>query len=87
MEPVEGPTYGSDMNTFPEGTPTTPNSPKRFTREFERRSAGYTKFEHIEKPTDVMHFDANEAAQRVISPKPSDMPHAIHSTLMLSVTA
>jgi hypothetical protein len=88
MPPVDGPTYGSDMNTFPEGTPTTPNSPIRFTREYERRGGGFSKLENIEKPEDVMHFDANEAAQKMatIPPKNNDVPHAFQSAPIVSVT-
>ena len=41
------------MNRFPEGTPTTPNNPIRFTREYERRGGVFSKIETMEKPEDV----------------------------------
>lgn len=53
IEPVSGPEYGEDMNRFPEGTPTTPNNPIRFTREYERRGGVFSKIETMEKPEDV----------------------------------
>lgn len=37
LSPVDGPTYGIEMNTFAKDTPTTPNNPTRFNREYERR--------------------------------------------------
>ena len=64
IPPVDGPTYGSDMNTYPEGTPTIPNNPIRFTRQYERRGLGYSQLGNVEKPADVAHFDAEEAMQK-----------------------
>lgn len=61
--PVAGDEYGDETNKFPKGTPTLPNSPLRFSREYEKRGGGYSKIEGIENPADVEHFDATEASQ------------------------
>lgn len=53
IPPVSGPEYGDPMNRFPEGTPTTPASPIRFTREYERRGGVFEKIEVVDKPEDV----------------------------------
>lgn len=62
LPPVDGPSYGMDMNTFPEWTILIPASDKRFEKEFERRSLGFSKIAAIiEKPEDVVAFDKGEA--------------------------
>lgn len=58
LSPVEGPTYGSDMNTFAKDTPTTPNNPTRFTREYERRGGEAPQTETLEKSNGVGHIAA-----------------------------
>jgi hypothetical protein len=88
MPPVDGPTYGLDMNTFPEGTPTMPNSLERFTRKYERRGGGYSKVESIETVEDVETFDSKEAEQKTYRPQtPIDVPLASESATLVSVTA
>jgi hypothetical protein len=90
IPPLDGPTYGSDSNTFPEGTPTTPNSPIRFTGAYERGGGGYSKIGTIEKPEDVIHFDGKEAAQQKATTNTVQsigVPHAFQSASVVSVTA
>jgi hypothetical protein len=91
LGPVDGPAYGLEMNTFPKDTPTTPNNPTRFTREYERRGGGFSKVETIEKPEDVLLFDPKEAVQPqkwpTIPPVINDMSHGATSTPMVSATA
>ncbi|KAK0120092.1 hypothetical protein ONS95_011505 [Cadophora gregata] len=60
LPPVDGPSYGLDMNTFHKSTPQVPASTKRFEKQFERRSLGYSKLAAIEKPEDVLAFDKSE---------------------------
>ncbi|KAH9214158.1 hypothetical protein DL95DRAFT_524084 [Leptodontidium sp. 2 PMI_412] len=61
LPPVDGLSYGMNMNTFPESTPLIPASAERFEKLFERRSLGYSKLAAIEKPEDVLAFDNDEA--------------------------
>lgn len=60
LPPVDGLSYGMNMNTFPESTPLIPASAERFEKLFERRSLGYSKLAAIEKPEDVLAFDNDE---------------------------
>ncbi|KAH7346518.1 hypothetical protein BKA65DRAFT_551425 [Rhexocercosporidium sp. MPI-PUGE-AT-0058] len=60
LPPVDGPSYGMEMNTFPESTPLIPASAERFEKRFERRSLGYSELAAIEKPEDVLTFDKSE---------------------------
>lgn len=77
---VAGPSYGLDMNTFPESTPLIPASAERFEKQYERRSLGYSKLAAIEKPEDVLAFDKSEAN----IPKPNGLHH---SPKMVQVSA
>lgn len=61
LSPVDGPSYGLDMNTFPASTPVILASAARFEKQFERRSLGYSKLAAIKKPEDVLAFDKSEA--------------------------
>ena len=85
IPPVDGPEYGLDMNRFPEGTPTTPAGPIRFTREYERRGGGFEKVEAIEKPEDVVQFDA--AAQRKDSMGPLGKSEGVVETTPMVTAA
>lgn len=81
LGPVDGPEYGDDMNTFPKGTPTTPNSPERFTRKYERRGEG-------PKPLGALE-DAKLSDEKLPGPpaisKP--LPNGLESTPTISVAA
>jgi hypothetical protein len=61
LGPVEGPSFGLSMNTYPDSTPLIPTSPERFEKRFERRAPGYSKVNPIDKPEDVLAFDREEA--------------------------
>jgi hypothetical protein len=61
LGPVEGPSYGLEMNSFTNSTPLIPASPERFEKRFERRAQGYSKINAIDQPEDVLAFDREEA--------------------------
>lgn len=67
LPPVDGPTYGSDMNTLPKGTPTTPNNPTRFTRQYERRGGKYSGVEAVETSEHLTSLNASEAVNASVA--------------------
>lgn len=85
MSPVDGPAYGSDENTFPKGTPTTPNNPIRFTRQYERRGGPLAGIETIEKPEEVLAARQNPSKMGPVHDIRASP--AIQSTPQVSVTA
>lgn len=87
IPPVDGPEYGLDMNRFPGGTPTTPAGPVRFTREYERRGGGFEKVEAIEKPEDVVQFDAAADKQRKDSMGPLGKTEGVAKTTPMVTAA
>lgn len=83
LPPVDGPSYGSDENTFPAGTPMTPNDPTRFTRKYERRGGGVPNSETIPQPDDTIVGTTKQ------TPKEHDIrvAHAIHTSPVVPVSA
>lgn len=67
LPPVDGPEYGMEMNTFPKDTPTTPNNPSRFTREYERRGGKYSGVAAVEKPEDLTRLDPKDVLKVEVS--------------------
>lgn len=89
LPPVAGPTYGSDMNTFPEGTQLIPNNQTRFTRQYERRGGTFAKLETIENPEDVALADKTEtpSTKATYSEQNIRVPQIVHATPFVSVLA
>lgn len=61
LRPVDGASYGLDMNTFPAPTPLIPASAERFEKQYQCRAPGFSKVGAIETPEDVVAFDEGEA--------------------------
>jgi hypothetical protein len=61
LAPVDGPSYGLPKNAFADSTPSTPASPERFEKQYERRGPGYSKIDAIDRPEDVLAFNSDEA--------------------------
>lgn len=70
LPPVDGPAYGSEMNTFPPDTPTTPASPLRFSREYERRGGVFSSVGEVETPADVVSGTDEGLKEKVLAAVP-----------------
>lgn len=60
VAPVDGPSYGSSMNAYPEKTVVFPGKEARFEKQYERRSQGYSKLHSIDSPEEAVAFDGSE---------------------------